>query len=220
MLNQQMQNHPHERVPPSQGSGERTADDQSAGALLLIVYEQHGQALYGYIRRMLDSAPDAEDVVQESFARALLWNQGAALPNDDEGRLRCRRWLFQVATNLSLDLLRKRKRGSLRFWQALGQRQAEARDENQENHAAPAQLADPAPQLQEAMIQRALIESALGVLKPTDRSLLLLHEHYGFSLGELATMAQCSYAAAAKKVARARQQFIQQYRALNREEEA
>ena len=40
---------------------------------LAEVYRRHGGAVYGLARRVLNSAPEAEDVTQEVFLR--LWNQ-------------------------------------------------------------------------------------------------------------------------------------------------
>jgi RNA polymerase sigma-70 factor (ECF subfamily) len=60
-------------------------------------------ALFGLCYRMLGCAADAEDVVQETFQRAL-----TSPPADREAPLRP--WLMKVATNLCIDALRKRKR--------------------------------------------------------------------------------------------------------------
>lgn len=194
-------------------------EEPGAEPLLLAVYRQHGQTLYGYIRRMLGNTADAEDIMQETIARALDWTRATPLPESEESRQRCRRWLFQVATHLSLDLLRKRKRSPLRFWQALLQPQTEAERERGEDEDVPLQVADPALSVQETIIQQALIRAAFGAMKPAEVSVLLLHEHYGFSLAEVADMRHCSYAAAAKKVARARQQFARHYRSEAGEED-
>ncbi len=191
---------------------ERTPENES---LLLAVYRQHGQLLYGYIHRMVGNTADAEDIIQETIARALDWTRATSLPEGKEGQQRCRRWLFQVATNLCLDLLRKRKRSPLRLWQE----PAAAESEPLEEEDAPLQIADPALNLQEMVVQQALIRATFRALKPAEVSILLLHEHYGFSLAEVADLLHCSYAAAAKQVARARQQFTRHYRAQAGEEE-
>jgi DNA-directed RNA polymerase specialized sigma24 family protein len=143
VLNQQERGWANEPASPATETRDAPADERGTAHLLLAVYEQHGAALYGYIRRILGSAPDAEDVVQESVARALVWMQGLDLTDDDEGRQRCKRWLFQVATNISLDLLRRRKRGPLRFWEVFGRRQPEPGDEGMDEDDSPWRLEYP-----------------------------------------------------------------------------
>jgi DNA-directed RNA polymerase specialized sigma24 family protein len=55
-------------------------------------YELYGPPLYGYILRIVGSAADAEDILQDTFIRALsfLEREGAA----DEQHYR--RWLYSV----------------------------------------------------------------------------------------------------------------------------
>jgi len=67
-------------------------------------FERHKRFLWGLCYRMLGSAADADDLVQETFARAL-----ARPPRHTDEPLRP--WLVQVATNLARDLLRRRRRG-------------------------------------------------------------------------------------------------------------
>jgi len=59
--------------------------------------------LWGLCYRMTGVAADADDLVQEAFARAV--EAPAALEGVD-----LERWLVRVATNLSLDCLRRRRR--------------------------------------------------------------------------------------------------------------
>src|SRR5690348_5564528 len=54
--------------------------------------------------RMLGSAEDAEDVVQETFLRA--WRRRETF----RGKATLRAWLYGIATNASLDLLEQRSR--------------------------------------------------------------------------------------------------------------
>jgi RNA polymerase sigma-70 factor, ECF subfamily len=66
--------------------------------------EQYRRELTGYCYRMLGSSFEAEDAVQETMIRA--WRH----IGDFEGRSSVRSWLYRIATNVSLDLLRGRQR--------------------------------------------------------------------------------------------------------------
>jgi len=65
--------------------------------------DTHRGALFGLCYRMTGSAADAEDLVQETFRKAL-----ERPPPDLERDLRP--WLLRVATNLCIDKLRRRQR--------------------------------------------------------------------------------------------------------------
>jgi RNA polymerase sigma-70 factor, ECF subfamily len=79
-----------------------TAPEVSADAL-----EQYRRELTGFCYRMLGSGFEADDAVQETMLRA--WRAADGF----EGRSSVRSWLYRIATNICLDMLRGRQRRAL-----------------------------------------------------------------------------------------------------------
>ena len=69
--------------------------------------EIYRRELTGYCYRMLGSAFEADDAVQETMLRA--WKAAGGF----EGRSSLRSWLYRIATNVCLDALRGEKRRAL-----------------------------------------------------------------------------------------------------------
>ncbi|MBV9379543.1 MAG: sigma-70 family RNA polymerase sigma factor [Streptosporangiaceae bacterium] len=69
--------------------------------------ETYRRELTGYCYRMLGSAFEADDAVQETMLRAWRGAEGF------EGRASVRSWLYRIATNICLDMLRGRQRRAL-----------------------------------------------------------------------------------------------------------
>src|ERR1700736_5265805 len=69
--------------------------------------EQYRRELTGYCYRMLGSGFEADDAVQETMLRA--WRAADGF----EGRWSVRSWLYRIATNICLDMLRGRQRRAL-----------------------------------------------------------------------------------------------------------
>src|SRR3954466_14509993 len=80
-----------------------SALDESAFATLV---ERHRAELQVHCYRMLGSYEESEDLVQETFLRA--WRSRQSFSFD--GRSSVRPWLYRIATNACLDVLRGRQR--------------------------------------------------------------------------------------------------------------
>src|SRR6266700_6901641 len=69
-----------------------------------MLYEKFRRPIHSYLYRLLGSQEDADDLTQEVFTRAYVaWN-------DLYDRENLSPWLYRIATNLCVDLLRQRKR--------------------------------------------------------------------------------------------------------------
>jgi RNA polymerase sigma-70 factor, ECF subfamily len=68
-----------------------------------VLVERHSRPVFRLAFRMTGNEQDAEDVVQESFLRAFRQIQSF------DGRSAFGTWLYRIAANCSLDLLRARK---------------------------------------------------------------------------------------------------------------
>jgi RNA polymerase sigma factor (sigma-70 family) len=65
-------------------------------------FEQHRFVLYRYLKRVLVSREDAQEILQETYLRFL------RQPTFDRLRRNARAYLFQIATNLANDFFRQR----------------------------------------------------------------------------------------------------------------
>lgn len=168
--------------------------------------DAHRAALVGHCYRMLGSAADAEDAVQETMLRA--WRSLDRF----EARASVRTWLYRIATNVCLDVLSTAERRARPM--QLGDagtidHPLETRDRTHwlepiaDVRAIPAD-ADP----HEIAVLRQSIRLAfvavLQQLPPRQRAVLLLTEVLGWSAAEVAEGLEMTVAAVNSALQRAR----------------
>jgi len=132
----------------------------SGPARLAALFDLHHRRLYRLGLRMLGSAEDAQDLVQETFLRA-----ARALARVPDGESAAEAWLVRVAVNVCRDRQRRR-----------GVRQARAAE-------LPQQL--PAPDEEAPRLARWTVHAALAQLPARRRSILVMHELEGLSTREI-----------------------------------
>src|SRR5436190_20558105 len=81
-----------------------TVDSGTGTDIALDSLDQYRRELTGYCYRMLGSGFEADDAVQETMVRA--WRASDTF----EGRSAVRSWVYRIATNVCLDMLRGRQR--------------------------------------------------------------------------------------------------------------
>jgi RNA polymerase sigma-70 factor (ECF subfamily) len=170
--------------------------------------EQYRRELTGYCYRMLGSAFEAEDAVQETMIRA--WRAFDRF----EGRSALRSWLYRIATNVCFDMLNGR------------QRRARPMDLSPVATATSAQLGPPLPEttwIEPVPDARVLPEegdpadiavaresirlafvAALSHLPPRQRAVLILREVLRWKASEVAELLETSVPSVNSALQRAR----------------
>jgi RNA polymerase sigma-70 factor (ECF subfamily) len=169
--------------------------------------EAHRAELTGYCYRMLGSAFEAEDAVQETMMRA--WKGAAGF----EGRASLRSWLYRIATNVCMDSLNA------------GRRRARPMDLSPASHAdavLPDRTPDtdwvePVPDVRalpssgdpaDVVVSRETIRlafiAALQHLPPRQRAVLILREVLAWKASETAELLGTTVASVNSALQRAR----------------
>ena len=170
-------------------------------------YTRHRQELIGYCYRMLGSPLDAEDAVQETMLRA--WRGRDAFA----GRSSPRVWLFRIATNVCLDVLRQRPRREQPIdVTAAGDASRPLGEPDSGRWIAPAPsrwLLPPSDDPATAVIVHDSVQlayvAALHCLSPMQRAVLILRDVLQFAAHETAEFLGITTASANGLLRRARQ---------------
>ncbi|WP_018684392.1 sigma-70 family RNA polymerase sigma factor [Actinokineospora enzanensis] len=165
-------------------------------------WESHRVELTGYCYRMLASGFEAEDAVQETFAKA--WKAGY-----DEQRGSLRAWLYSIATNVCLDMLRSPQRRALAVdlapVSAPGKDVGAPLPETAWVQPVPdAKVLDPADQVVAKQSVRLAFVAALQHLPPRQRAVLILRDVLCWKAAEVAELLSTSTEAVNSVLQRAR----------------
>ena len=148
----------------------------------------HADALFRLAYHLAGNQADAEDLLQETYARAF----GAAASVDESSNLRA--WLFRILRNLFIDNYRRAR-----------QRPESSFDEADEGAAPPQELLRDdreLDRLRSVVVED--IEAALQSLSPDARTVVLL-DLEGLTESELSSVLGCPIGTVKSRLLRARQ---------------
>src|SRR5438128_1745056 len=156
----------------------RLASRGSARAVALL-YERHHQALYRYCLAIVRTPDDAQDALQSTFMRAFVALRAS------EREVAVRPWLFRVAHNEAVSILRRRRQH-----ESLEEQHEPTRDTVEASVAQRERMAQLVTDLQELPIKQ--------------RAALLMRELNGLSIEEVASALGVSTGAAKQTLFEAR----------------
>jgi RNA polymerase sigma-70 factor (ECF subfamily) len=151
------------------GAVERAQSGDSDAFRLLV--EQNSRAVFRLAFRMTGNEQDAEDVVQETFLRA--YRQ----LDKYEARSSFSTWLYRIASNYSLDLIRMRKRHE-------DKRERGKTEERDILQTIPVNSPGPDRIVYSSQVQERVNE-AMNELSPQERTAFVLRHFEGMSIEEI-----------------------------------
>jgi RNA polymerase sigma-70 factor (ECF subfamily) len=160
------------------------------GSAFEKIFNVHQARIYNYVYRLVGDAEEAKDLTQDSFLKAY-----RALLRGEEP-MNMSAWLYRIASNTCLDVLRRRR---LIHWQPL------------ENLLDVLEIAGSHNPEDEALRseRQARVERVLAQLPPRYRMYLLLREREGFSYQEIASITGDSLSTVKATLYRARERARQ-----------
>lgn len=177
----------------AQWIAEAKTGDKDAFAKLV---EKYQRPVYSVCYRMLGTPTAAEDAAQETFIRAY-----QALDRYDSNRSFAT-WILSIASNYSIDQLRKKKVIVLSM------------DNEKYGWMAPP---DPGPSPEKAALDKeknALVQAILSDLPETDRAAVILQFWHDYSYDEIAETLGLSSSAVKSRLFRARRVMAEKWQEM------
>jgi RNA polymerase sigma-70 factor (ECF subfamily) len=166
---------------------ERTRGGDTAAFRVLV--ERYGRSVFRLAFRMTGNEFDAEDVVQETFLRAF------KQLDSYESRSSFGTWLYRIAANYSLDLIRSRKRHAARHV---------AETEEQEDVLDNVKTNEPGQDRMYYSTQVKLrLDAALQLLTEQERTAFQLRHFEGKSIEEIGEILDLGVSATKNSIFRA-----------------
>jgi len=142
-----------------------------------ILYQRYERPIFAFIYRIVISAPDAEDLCQETFYRI------AKAKNKYQSEGKFKTWLYRIALNLCRDRLRRKKFRSHRSIDAVPFSQ-NGNILDFENT-----LSDPAPDQANCLEKNELnllIQQAFTKMPEKQRTVVIMKEYQDLKFSEIA----------------------------------
>ncbi|TMD87556.1 MAG: sigma-70 family RNA polymerase sigma factor [Chloroflexi bacterium] len=177
-----------------EASGAAIAGDEATFAAHT---EHHRRALHVHCYRMLASFDDAEDAVQETFLRA--WRSRDSF----DGSSLIRAWLYRIATNVCVDMLRKSSRRLPAMHSVPEVPWLQPYPDRMLDELAPSEEEPDAVAVERETIELAFLV-AMQRLPPSQRAAFLVRDVLGWPAKETASLLDTTVAAANSAVQRAR----------------
>ena len=158
--------------------------DEAAFETLVRLYEKK---VYTLCRRMCGSDEDAQEAAQDAFLS--LWRSAKSFRGDAS----LSTWLYRLATNACIDLLRRNKRGGERV--------------SLDDEETTFELVDESPLPEQALERKEtqrLVEKGLAALPEDYRAILLLREAEGLSYAEIAEAMHMELGTVKSRISRGR----------------
>ncbi len=155
----------------------RFGDPESFGELL----RRYRTPLVSYFNRLLRDPALAEDLAQEVFLRVYQARERY------QPEAQFSTWLYRIATNLAINTIRDRRQVESRSGQ-----------ENLQHESAAAQIADPKPTTEQALIEASrgqMIRRLLEALPENQRTAVILHKYQGLDYRQIAKIMGVSLSA-------------------------
>lgn len=159
--------------------------------------QRHRRELHVHCYRMLASFEEAEDAVQETFLRAWRGRDGF------DGSTMFRAWLYKIATNVCLDVLRGRSRRLTNMRTFAEVPWLQPYPDQLLDEVAPTEDEPDVVAVERETIELAFL-AAMQVLPPRQRAALIARDVLGWPASETATLLETSVAATNSALQRAR----------------